>query len=357
MKRILVTGAGGTPAINFTRSLAASGEPISMVGADCNKYYLQRATCPERYLVPRADDPNYISVLRDLIKETGVEFLHTQNDLELAIISKNRAQLPIKTYLPSIETVSICMNKFETHHRWAKAGLPQPRTMMVNDENDLRTAFKEFGKQIWLRDVVGAAGKGSIPVSDLNVAKAWMDFRQGWGHFTAAEYLSPQSTTWQSIWKDGELIVAQSRKRLYWEFADRAPSGVTGLTGTGVTFADPAFDELALATIHAVDPKPHGIFSVDMTMDQKGKPNPTEINIGRFFTTHEFFTRAGLNMPLIYLKIAYGEPYPAPTKKINPLPSGLAWIRGMDVTPVLVPLAETDACEKELAARLKRLAK
>ena len=49
-------------------------------------------------------------------------------------------------------------------------------------------------------------------------------------------------------------------------------------------------DEIALRAITAVDGSPHGIFSVDLTYDDEGVPNPTEINIGRFFTTHLFFT-------------------------------------------------------------------
>ena len=91
-----------------------------------------------------------------------------------------------------------------------------------------------------------------------------------------------------------------------------------------------------MATISAVDDNPHGIYGVDMTYDKKGIPNPTEINISRFFTTIRFFTEAGLNMPVIYKNLAlYGEK-PKLKKKINPLPNGLMWLRGMDTAPQLV---------------------
>jgi hypothetical protein len=70
-------------------------------------------------------------------------------------------------------------------------------------------------------------------------------------------------------------------------------------------------------------------------------PCPTEINIGRFFTTApEFFARAGFNMAhLYYVKIGSGKLVwhsramgPA---SWNPLPDGKRWIRGMDRPPVL----------------------
>jgi carbamoyl-phosphate synthase large subunit len=149
--------------------------------------------------------------------------------------------------------------------------------------------------------------------------------------------------------------VAQTRKRLYWEFSNRSPSGVTGLTGTGVTVSDPAVDDLAIRAIHAIDACPHGVWSVDMTYDREGCPNPTEINIGRFFTTHLFFSQAGLNMPYILVKLAFGEEPPLPEKRINPLPDGLAWIRGMDIVPILTTTAEIESKVEQFNARREAL--
>ena len=150
-------------------------------------------------------------------------------------------------------------------------------------------------------------------------------FQKGWGEFSAAECLQEQTITWQSIWKGGELVVAQGRKRLYWEFSNRSPSGVTGITGTGVTVSDPALDELAIRCIKSIDSSPDGIFGV-AGVDKHGMPNLTEINSGRFFTTHQFFTAAGLNAPLIFEESAFSEQVNIP-KRIYLLPDGLVWIR------------------------------
>ena len=230
-----------------------------------------------------------------------------------------------------------------------------PETSLIETPDDLEKAFKEMGSPVWIRPIRGAAGSGSLPADDFQRAKSWIDFNQGWGRYTAAEYLSPQSVTWQSPWKDGELIVAQGRLRLYWEFADRSPSGVTGLTGTGVTISDEQIDELSQKAVLAIDSKPDGIFSVDFTYDRNRVPNPTEINIGRFFTTHYFFTAAGINMPYIFVKLAYGEDPPHIPRRINPLTPGLAWIRGMDIEPVLTTTKEIDTSERDLEDRRRRL--
>jgi len=356
MKRILICAAGGSPATNFVRSLRAADEPFFLLGVDCDKYTLQRAETDEKCLVPRADHPDYLKVLNHLIKKFSIEFVHAQNDIELEFLSANRDKLDANIFLPSDETVKICVDKFDSYNAWQLAGLPLPETMLLNDENDLKVAFEKFGPEIWLRNIKGAAGKGSYPTSDYQKALNWVNFRDGWGHFTAAELLSPNSTTWMSIWHEGELVVAQSRERLYWELSNRAPSGVTGVTGTALTFSDSTFDALAIKTIMAIDKKPHGIFSVDMTYDKRGNPNPTEINIGRFFTTHHFFTAAGLNMPHIFVQLAYGEKPVIPfDKNINPLPDGLAWIRGVDFEPILTNADVIDAKENELKDLLTTL--
>jgi len=351
MKRILVTGAGGSPATNFVRSLKAAPEKIYMVGTDCDKFYLMRAETNKRFLVPKANEKDYIDILNQIIEENKLEFLHVQNDVEMSVISEKRDKLDINLFMPSKDTVKICLNKLESYKRWTKAGIKQPKTMIISNEGDLKKAFEEFGDKIWIRNTSGAGGSGSLATSDIKIAKAWLDFKEGWEKYTVAECLTPNSITWQSIWKDGELVVAQGRKRLYWELSKLAPSGISGVTGTGITFSDSKLDKIAKQAIFAIDRNPNGIFSVDLTYDKEGVPNPTEINIGRFFTTHEFFTRAGLNMPYIYVKLAYGEKMPPISKKINPLPDNLAWIRGVDFIPILTTMDEIDANVKLLEKR------
>ena len=357
MKRILITGAGGSPSTNFVRSLREAPEPFQLIGVDCNRYYLQRAETDERYLVPETGDPDYIPILRSIIEETGAQFLYSQPDQEILKISGHRDELGTRTFLPDHKTIEICQDKFMSFRKWKEAGIKVPETMRVDEERDLERAFEQFGSPVWLRAIVSpGGGRGSFRAESLRVARAWLDFCEGWGNFTAAECLRPDSVTWASIWNRGELIVAQGRKRLYWELGNRAPSGVTGITGTGVTVSDPAVDDIALRVVAAVDGRPHGIFAVDLTYDRDGIPNPTEINIGRFFTTHLFFTRAGLNMPYLLVKLAFGEPLPALPRKINPLSPGLAWIRGIDFLPVLSDVARIEQPINELETRRRRLA-
>ncbi|MEZ5505244.1 MAG: hypothetical protein R3F38_04395 [Gammaproteobacteria bacterium] len=108
------------------------------------------------------------------------------------------------------------------------------------------------------------------------------------------------------------------------------------MTKVGITVNGDDVTNVAINSIKAVSDKPHGIFGVDMAYDKDGVPNPTEINISRFFTTVRFFTEAGLNLPEIFKCYALGEDVSLPETTVNPLETNLMWVRGMDTSPRLV---------------------
>jgi hypothetical protein len=353
--RIYIGGAGGAPSNNFIRSLRESERRDHLIGASSTASDLFLADVDERIAVPRALAPNYPEVILAVLKRTRPDFMHVQNDFEVRAVSRLRREieaLGVRLYLPAADTIDHCVDKSRSHEIWRRAGIKVPKTMLVRKPEDLTRAFEQFGPRIWIRATEGGAGRGALPTDSLDFARLWIDRFEGWGAFTAAELLTDRSVTWQSIWYHGDLVVAQTRRRRSWNFGDRTLSGVTGITGVAETCSDPEVDRIALAAISAVDQKPHGIFSVDMTYDRAGIPNPTEINIGRFFTTHYFFTKAGVNFPEIYCNIALEGRFPSLARKINPLPEGLVWIRGMDVHPVLTTVEELE----RLAASVSRTA-
>jgi hypothetical protein len=338
------------------RSLRRAPEPMHLVGTDADKYYLMRAETDSRHLVPPASEPAYLDVLNDIIDREDVGLVHAQNDAEVAFLSAHRDELRAATFLPAADTVQTCHDKFETFRLWRRAGLPVPETVVITTEQQLAGALERFGGRMWIRATSGAGGRGALPVRDLRTARSWLDLHDGWdGGFTASELLEPESITWMSIWHRGELVVAQGRRRLFWELARVSPSGVTGATGAGETVHDEQLDDIAVKAVLAVDPEPHGLFGVDLTLDAAGVPNPTEINVGRFFTTHQFFAELGLNLAHIFVRLAYGEAVEPPARRLSPLPAGMVWIRGIDFEPVLVSRAEIERNVAELGARLARL--
>ena len=350
MSKIYVGGVGGAPSNNFVASLRMTEKYQSIVGGSSSPTDLFLADVDRAYVVPAADSPGYAQRLLEILKSEKPDLIHVQNDAEVLALSALRDDvhaLGVKTFLPAHSTICNCVDKAKSYEFWKKSKIKVPETMLIENEADLTTAFREFGTTIWLRATTGGGGRGSLRADNPQFAKMWIDLHKGWGNFTAAECLTPNSVTWSSIWHEGELIVAQTRGRHSWHFGNRTLSGITGVTGVGETQSHPIVTEISQRAIAAIDDKPHGIFSVDLTYDSAGIPNPTEINIGRFFTTHLFFAKAGLNLAEIFCDLALTGKKPVLSKKINPLPDGLLWIRGMDVPPKLTNVVELEKLMKD----------
>jgi len=342
MNKILVGGAGGAPSEGVINSLIQWPRREMILGMGSSEIDLMLSKADRTYLVENADSADYSGVLVNLLKKTKPSLLHLQNDLEIFTVSKIRdfvLETGVKLFMPEHEVIEKCVYKYNSYLAFKAAGIKVPRNIMIENKEQLKSAFGELCNlegQIWLRsNEIGGGGRGSLSTNNYDLAKSWIDHFEGWGSFIAAEKLSHNTVTWLSIWHKGELIVAQSRKRIGWVHSNRSVSGVTGVTHLGITTSDQIVDDIAIKSILAVSDSPHGIFGVDMTYDFEGMPNPTEINISRFFTTILFFTEAGLNMPKIYKNIALYSKFPKLEKKINPLKDDLCWVRGMDTKPKL----------------------
>lgn len=333
-------------AINVVASLRAAGRDDEIIGqssAPVDRFF---ADVDSFHLVPRATSPGYRAAILSLLSRTRPSFLLATHDFEVRALSRLRdelAEIGVELALPSAQAVEACVDKFRSYQLWAAAGLPVPETMLIREPADLETAMERLGGAVWLRAIEGGGGSGALPTDSLQLARAWIDRADGWGRFTAGRVLASRTTTWQSLWWHGELAVAQTRRRLEWAFGNRSPAGVTGVTRLAVTTSDPAVDRLASAAVRAVDAHPHGLFGVDMTDDHESVPHVTEINIGRFFTTINFFTTAGLNLPAIFRDLIVDGRFPELERRCNPLPDGLVWARAMDALPVLTSLDELRA--------------
>ena len=338
MKRILVTGGGGPAGVNFIRSLRHAPEKFYIVTSDINKHHLELPEADKKYLVPKNSDPNYIEKINAIIEKEEIDFIHPQPDSEVKFISENREKINTKIFLPKKETIRICQDKFKSAKLWKKMNIPVPETIKIKDENDVKEITNVFGFPFWIRASQGAGGRGSTLVNNLETALSWIKYWRARGsdwEFIAQEYLPGQNIAFQSIWNKGELICSQARERIEYIYPYLSPSGITGTPSVAKTINDDYVNKIATKAVLAIDKKATGIFCVDLKRNKDGIPCPTEINAGRFFTTSFFFTKAGVNMPYIYVKLAFGEEIPK-VKKYNCIGEGIYWIRHMDSGPVLL---------------------
>lgn len=338
MKRILVTGAGGTPSFNFVRSLRSAAEHLYIVGTDSNIYHIHLAReVDKKYIVPKYDDKDFIDKLNEIIERESIEFVHVQPDVEVGRISEDREKLSVnaKVFLPDKKTIRLCHNKYEFLRHMDKNNLPSAKNILITTGKDIKTAFQELGRKIWLRAIRGAGGRGSLPVENFEHARAWIDYWNGWGNFVAEEYLPGRNIAWQAIFKEGELITSLVWERIEYIISHVSPSGVTGTPSVARIIEDNHVDNIAMDAVNSITKKPNGIFSIDFKENEERTPCVTEINPGRFFTPTYMYVEAGINLPEIYLKLAFNEPI-SKLPKFNAFKQKIFWIRGIDIDPVSI---------------------
>nr|NIP67063.1 ATP-grasp domain-containing protein [Candidatus Bathyarchaeota archaeon]NIR17562.1 ATP-grasp domain-containing protein [Desulfobacterales bacterium]NIU81251.1 ATP-grasp domain-containing protein [Candidatus Bathyarchaeota archaeon]NIV67901.1 ATP-grasp domain-containing protein [Candidatus Bathyarchaeota archaeon]NIW16345.1 ATP-grasp domain-containing protein [Candidatus Bathyarchaeota archaeon] len=184
-----------------------------------------------------------------------------------------------------------------------------------------------------LRAIRGAGGRGSLPVENLDHARAWVDYWEGWGSFVAEEYLPGRNMAWQALYKSGELITSLVWERIEYIISHVSPSGITGTPSVARIIENKDVDDVAIDVVDSLTQEPNGIFSIDFKENRDQVPYVTEINPGRFFTPSYLYVEAGFNLPEIYLKLAFDEEIPK-LPRFNAFKHRIYWIRGIDIEPV-----------------------
>jgi carbamoyl-phosphate synthase large subunit len=354
VKRVLVIGAGGPAGVNFVRSLRAADEPYRIVGIDTDRLHLEWPDLDAAYVAPACTDPAFVDALVELVLDERIDLVHAQPEQGVRVLAEHRDRIPARTLLPGLGTVLLCQDKHASGVRWADAGVAAAPSLLVESRDDLERAAEVLGLPFWLRATEGAGGRGSTPVESVEAGYHWIRYWRlrgvDWA-FVAHELLPGANLAFTSLWHHGRLVCSQVRERLEYIYPFLAPSGVTGTPVVAVTVRRPDANEVATRAVLAIDPDATGVFCVDLKDDAAGVPRPTEINCGRFFTTSEFFTRAGVNIPHLYVKLGLGEPIPE-LPAYDLLEEGLYWIRHIDCPAVL--RRERELAARELPARLAR---
>ena len=330
--RILLTSCGSPPSQNVLQSLRESPTDFYIVGCDASLHHLEWGPLDKTYQAPMNDDPRFLPWLTDLCRKEKIDFLHPQSDRDVELIGRHRDELGVRTSLPDQAMINKAQHKPKSAHIWYEAKLRNdaPKTLLLPD--DIGKAIERFGLPFWMRAGQGAGATGSCKANGIIEAFTWMTYwnttRPGNPIF-AQEYLPGRNFAFHSVWFEGDLICSGARERLEFVYPQHAVSGVTSSPVVARTVHNDAVNEMAVAAIKALDPKPHGVHSMDLQCDTVGTPRPTELNAGRFFNTSYYFTAAGANMPYLHIAMALGLPFPE-IAQFNAVPADLYWLRHID---------------------------
>jgi hypothetical protein len=346
MINILVLGAGGAAGMNFIDSLMMAGG-YNVVGLDINQWHLELVKARfgiKGYLVPEikslSRELDKISFINDIIEKENAHFIHAQPDVEVEFLSRNLDMIKATTFLPASETIEKCRDKYRT----ATILTDMAPTTYLADEDRIEHQIKSIqsmsgNRRVWLRATKGAGSRAALPVHSSRQALDWMHYwyktkRLESYDFMLSEFLPGKEYAFQSVWRNGEIITSMARERVEYLMGNLFPSGQSSSPSVARTVHNDKVNAIATEAILRIDSDASGIFCVDMKEDKWGCPRVTEINAGRFFTTSNFFSTYGANMPDTYVKWGVGllEEIGNP-KKYNAIEKDIMWIRGVDTLP------------------------
>lgn len=359
--RILVTSAGRSPALNFCRSLRVSGEDFFIVGIDDNKYSLSWAEVDEKVLIPKdLNEEDYINLINHITRKYNIEFIYpSKTNLELLYLSSNREKLQAKIFLPDKEDVDLFEDKWETYLKVFELDKNLvPLTFLIHNSKELFSKMQllsnNFNDEVWIRRVYGSGGSCAIATCDFELANAWIRRFNGWGKFTISKKLTNKTLTWSGIWNKGKLVASLIRERLYWEFADRAPAGVTGITGGQKIVYNEDIDKMSINLINKLSKSPNGTICVDYTVDDDGALKLTEIQASRLYTSSYFMTKCGINLPFIFYKVCMNKEI-TPEEVTAKIEADKVWLKYVEMYPILKNENEFAKLEKEMISLLKEV--
>ncbi len=338
--------------MNFVRALRASSRKYYIVGADFSSYHIVYPDVDARYLTPRHTDPSFVPTVASLVKAEKVDFLHPQPSSEAFVIASNRKRIGCRVFLPDRRVMALGQDKLLSQQALARKKVPVPKTRTVESIGEVKEAFSELsldlspepGSPLWVRARHGAGGKLSLLCNGYREAQHWMGLWVLRGNpiseFIIQEYLPGRNIAWDSIWSDGSLVTSYARERLEYPFKHISPSGITGTPSVARIVKDDRVNAVGQAGVRAIDPHPHGAYSVDVKESSTGEVCVTEVDAGKFHSTMPLWgyiavKHLGLpwyaNLADLYLRLGMGEKVPSSIPRTDLIPEGNYLLRDMDV--------------------------
>ena len=338
-RRVLIIGAGGGPANNLIRSLKLGDPSVFVAGCHANRFALKQSPADRNYLVPPTARPDFLKSLCRVIESERIGLVVPNTDADVSAVSRLRAAIPCRVFLPSDDMIEICQDKYRLTTFLRARGVPAPLTFGVTDVDTTEELFDRLGRPelAWCRIRRGQGSMGAILVKSPEQVRSWVAY---WSEmrgvpptaFTLSEFLPGRDFAAQALWSRGELVLLKMYERLSHLGAASQPNGISSIAALSRTVFDPRAAEACERAVRALDPGASGVFCFDLKENADGVPCLTEINAGRFGMSTPIFDLPGKhNMAANYVRLAFGDPVDIPEK--YDVAEDYYLVRDLDVVP------------------------
>lgn len=299
--KILITSAGSTNGVNVIKALRNQKElDLLLIAADINPLAAGFFLSDKYYKIPPAHASQFIPTLIRICKKEKIKIIIPTFSYELPFLAKNKlmfAKEGIKMAIPDYEILLITMNKLKTCEYFKKIGIPFPKIFTEKEIKNKKVKFP-----VIIRPIEGSASK------DVVIAKNQKElsfFKEYVKDSFVQEFVKGVEYTIDGICDlEGKMIAASPRIRLEIK---------GGLAVKSIIVKDNQMINYVKKIVQGL--KIIGPFNVQCIKTKRGIKF-IEVN-ARFPSGGLPLTvKAGLNIPLILIKILLGEKITKP--KITP---------------------------------------
>jgi carbamoyl-phosphate synthase large subunit len=274
------------------RSLSLEGNIVAL-DIDPLSPALQVADRP--YMVPRLDDPQFITKLVEICIREQVGIVFPLTDLDIPVLAAARSEIErtgARVAAVSPEAARITSDKWLTYNFFRRLGLPVPESWLPPEiEAD------QLDYPVFIKPRFGSAGKGAFRVANPRELHFFLEYVD---RPIVQEFLpGPEITTDVICDLEGEILGVVSRRRLEVRW---------GEVTKGVTTYEP---DVTRGCVEIARELPAiGPITVQCVL-KEGHPFFTEIN-ARLAGGIPLSIRAGINSPQLLLARAAGVAIKSP---------------------------------------------
>ena len=166
---ILFTCAGRrTYLLKYFKENLSEGDKVVATDMQLSAPALQAADI--KIQVPAVYDPNYVDITLGICKEQKIDLLLSLNDLELPILSENKARfeaLGVKVVVSDPEVIDICFDKYKTAQWVESLGLHAPKTYVRLEDAKRALAAGEVSFPLFMKPRWGSGSIGLESIADM----------------------------------------------------------------------------------------------------------------------------------------------------------------------------------------------
>lgn len=150
---IIRSGAGCLSTGALTTRLRK--ERVRVIGLDCNPMSAGLHLADTGYVVPRGDEPGFLDEVVRICETEKPDAMISGPEEELLVLSKNKDMLEERGVLllcPDFDTVKVCADKLETHHKLSSYAVPTPRIYQIEEAKFpciIKPRFGRGGRDIY----------------------------------------------------------------------------------------------------------------------------------------------------------------------------------------------------------------